>query len=148
MGVRDFRDLVTWQLADELRREVIAFTDRQPVARDFKFCSQIRDACSSSCRNTSEGWGRFRPAENARFLEFARASLCEVQDGLIEAKQKTYIDDELHDRLWTLSKRALAANTNYMKYLHRCIRSGDKRWDQPKARTKNPRTNDPGTENP
>ena len=143
MGVRDFRDLVTWQLADELRREVIAFTGKEPVSRDFKFCNQIRDASSSSCRNTSEGWGRFRPAENARFLEFAHASLCEVQDGLIEARQKKYIDDELHDRLWTLSRRALAANTNYMKYLHRCIRNGDKPWEPPKPRTKNP-----GTENP
>ena len=129
MGVTDFRDLVTWQLADELRREVIAFTGKEPVSRDFKFCSQIRDATSSACRNTSEGWGRFRPAENARFLEFAHASLCEVQDGLIEAKQKKYIDDTLHDRLWTLSKRALAANTNYMKYLRRIIRDGDKPWE-------------------
>ena len=129
MGVRDFRDLVTWQLADELRREVIAFTGKEPVSRDFKFCNQIRDASSSSCRNTSEGWGRFRPAENARFLEFAHASLCEVQDGLIEARQKKYIDDELHDRLWTLSKRALAANTNYMKYLRRIIRDDERPWE-------------------
>ena len=108
---------------------MIAFTEKAAVARDFKFCNQIRDACSSSCRNTSEGWGRFRPADNARFLEFAHASLCEVQDGLIEAKQKKYIDDELHDRLWALSKRALAANTNYMKYLRRIIRDNDRPWE-------------------
>jgi len=36
------------------------------------------------------------------------------------------IDDKLHDRLWTLSKRALAANTNYMKYLRRIIRDDDR----------------------
>jgi hypothetical protein len=52
-----------------------------------------------------------------------------VQDGLIEVKQKKYIDDTLHDRLWTLSKRALAANTNYMKYLRRIIRDDDKPWE-------------------
>ena len=88
MGIKDFRDLVAWQLADELRREVIAFTEKEPASRDFKFCNQIREASSSACRNTSEGFGRFRPAENARFLEFAHASLLEVQDGLIEARQK------------------------------------------------------------
>jgi four helix bundle protein len=137
MGVRDFRDLVAWQLADELRREVIAFTAKEPACRDFKFCNQIRDASSSACRNTSEGFGRFRPTENARFLEFAHASLCEVQDGLIEAKQKQYIDQEFHDRLWTLSRRALGANTNYMKYLHRCARTGEKPWEQTRSRTKN-----------
>ena len=137
MGVKDFRDLVAWQLADELRREVIAFTEQKSVARDFKFCNQIRDASSSACRNTSEGFGRFRPAENARFLEFAHASLSEVQDGLIEARQKKYIDDELHDRLWTLSRRALGANTNYMKYLHNCARTGAKPWEKTTPRTKN-----------
>ena len=140
MGIKDFRDLVAWQLSDELRREVIAFTEKYSVARDFRFCNQIRDASSSACRNTSEGFGRFRPAENARFLEFAHASLSEVQDGLIEARQKKYIDDELHDRLWTVSRRALGANVNYMKYLHRCVRTGAKPWEKARPRTKNPRT--------
>jgi four helix bundle protein len=140
MGITDFRDLVAWQLADELRREVIAFTEKTVVARDFKFCNQIRDASASACRNTSEGFGRFRPAENARFLEFAHASLSEVQDGLIEAREKKYIDNDLHDRLWTLSRRALGANTNYMKYLHRCARTGAKPWEKAGPRTKNPGT--------
>ena len=135
MGVKDFRDLVAWQLADELRREVIAFTAKETVARDFRYCNQVRDASSSACRNTSEGFGRFRPAENARFLEFAHASLSEVQDGLIEAKQKKYIDDQLYDRLWTLSRRALGANTNYMKYLQSCARTGAKPWEKTKPRT-------------
>jgi len=135
MGVKDFRDLVAWQLADELRREVIAFTAKETVARDFRYCNQVRDASSSACRNTSEGFGRFRPAENARFLEFAHASLSEVQDGLIEAKQKKYIDDQLYDRLWTLSRRALGANTNYMKYLQGCARTGAKPWEKTKPRT-------------
>lgn len=137
MGVRDFRDLVAWQLADELRREVIAFTDKEPVARDFRFCSQIRDAVASACRNTSEGFGRFRPSENARFLEFTHASLSEVQDGLIEGREKKYLDEELHGRLWILSRRALGANTNYMKYLHRCARTGARPWENPQPRTKN-----------
>ena len=137
MGVTDFRDLVAWQLADELRREVIAFTETEPASRDFRFCNQLRDAIASACRNTSEGFGRFRPAENARFLEFAHASLSEVQDGLIEARQKKYIDDSVHDRLWTLSRRALGANTNYMKYLQRCVRTGAKPWEKLNPRPKN-----------
>jgi four helix bundle protein len=135
MGVRHFRDLVAWQLVHELRRETIAFTATEPASKDFKFRDQIRDAIGSACRNTSEGFGRFRPAENARFLEFARASICEVQDGLIEAKEKRYIDESMFDRLWTLSRRALGANTNYMKYLKRCIRTGAKPWRKPNPRT-------------
>ena len=36
------------------------------------------------------------------------------------------IDERLFERLWTLSRRGLGANTNYMKYLQRCIRTGNK----------------------
>lgn len=132
MAITDFRELVAWQLVDELRREIIAFTAKEPVKRDFKFCSQIQDAISSACRNTSEGFGRFRPTENARFVEFAHASICEVQDLLLEAKQKSYVDGELFDRLWTLSRRALGTNTNYGKYLRRCADGWRRRRNNPK----------------
>jgi four helix bundle protein len=151
MAINDFRELVAWQLVDELRREIIAFTDKEPACRDFKFRDQIRDAIGSACRNTSEGWGRFGPGDNARFLEYARASICEVQDCLTEARQKKYIDEKLYDRLWILTRRALGTNTNYMKYLKWCARTGAKPWLKEGAaknpKPKNPRTKNPGTEN-
>jgi four helix bundle protein len=128
MGVHDFRELAAWQRVDELRREIIAFTSKGPAAQDFRFRDQIRDAIASACRNTAEGWGRFRPGDNARFVEFARASIEEVRDGLIEAKEKNYIDDAVHKRLSTLTRRALGTNTNYLKYLQRCARNGEKPW--------------------
>jgi four helix bundle protein len=135
MRITDFRELAAWQRVDELRREIIAFTAKEPVKRDFKFCSQIQDAISSACRNTSEGFGRFRPTENARFVEIARASICEVQDLLIEAKQKSHVDADLFDRLWTLSKRALGTNTNYGKYLRGCA----ERWRRQKSKRRPPK---------
>ena len=147
MGIRDFRDLVAWQRVDELRQEIIAFTAKGPAARDFKFRDQIRDAIASACRNTSEGWGRFRPGDNARFVEIARASIDEVQDGLVEAKEKKYIDDALYDRLWTLTRRALGTNTNYLKYLKRCAQNGEKPWLKEDA-AKNPQRKNPRTKNP
>jgi four helix bundle protein len=141
MRVDHFRDLVTWQLADELRREVLALTETGPAARDFEFRAQIRGAIGSVCRNTSEGFDRFRPKEFARFLEFARGSLGETQDCLVEAVEKKYITGDLFDRLWQLSKRAIGANTNLLKYLKQCADTDDAPW-----RTKRPRT--PGTSNP
>jgi len=41
MRIDRFQDLFVWQIADELRREIIAFTDRDPAAKDFKFRDQI-----------------------------------------------------------------------------------------------------------
>ena len=141
MRVDRFEDLVTWQLADKLRRGVIAFTERGPAALDFRYRNQIRDAAASACRNTSEGFERFRPSEFARFLEFARGSLGEVQDGLIDAQQRQFITGELFDRLWLLSKRAIGANTNLMKYLQHCVDTGDAPWRRGRKR-------EPGTQNP
>ncbi len=150
MVVDHFQDLITWQLADELRREVLAFTEIGPAARDFKFRTQIRDAASSVCRNTSEGFDRFRPSEFARFLEFARGSLGEIQDGLIDAHERTFISGELFDRLWLLSKRAIGANTNLTKYLQGCVDTDDAPWRRKrprKRRTPNP-AREPGTQEP
>jgi four helix bundle protein len=148
--VDHFQDLITWQLADELRREVLAFTEIGPAARDFKFRAQIRDAAASVCRNTSEGFDRFRPSEFARFLEFARGSLGEIQDGLIDAHERQFISGELFDRLWLLSKRAIGANTNLMKYLQGCIDTEDAPWRRKRARQRGTkhREREPRTQEP
>jgi 23S rRNA-intervening sequence protein len=74
-GVDRFEDLDVWKLADELRREVLEFTNKGLATKDFKYRDQIRDATSSVARNTAEGFGRFNPGEFARFLGFAHASL-------------------------------------------------------------------------
>src|SRR5262249_40036820 len=75
---RRYEDLDVWKLADDLRREFLALTDTGPVSRDFRFRDQIRDAASSAARNIAEGFGRFRPSDFARFMEFSIASTMEV----------------------------------------------------------------------
>src|SRR5262245_6988137 len=138
MVVDNFHDLVAWQLADQLRREVLAFTRSGSVSKDFKYRDQIRDAIASACRNTSEGFDRFRPAEFARFLEIARGSLGEKKDCLIDGRDRGYIDDEQFERLFTLARRAQGTNTNLGKYLRQCIAKGRESW-RTKERTGNAR---------
>src|SRR5262245_3038890 len=82
---RRYEDLDAWHLADQLRQEVFALTETGTASKDFKFRDQIRDAASSSARNIAEGFGRFRPPDFARFMEFSIASTMEVRDLLIEA---------------------------------------------------------------
>jgi hypothetical protein len=57
VGVRRFEDLIAWQLADELHREILEFTATPPAANDRDFCNQIRTATRSAKTNTSEGFG-------------------------------------------------------------------------------------------
>src|SRR5262245_41819217 len=73
MSVRDFRDLVAWQLADALRLEVIQFTSEGAAARDFRFRDDIRASAGSAPANIADGFGRFRLRPFAQFLEYAKA---------------------------------------------------------------------------
>ena len=115
MGARDFRDLVAWQLSYELKCEVFAFTATGAAARDFKYRDQIRDSSASVSSNISEGFGRFRPREFARFLEFARASMMETQNHLLDGRDRGYLDGALYSRLSNLARSALNATTNLLR---------------------------------
>jgi four helix bundle protein len=114
MPVRDFRDLLCWQLSNELSCEVFAFTAKEPASRDFKFCDQIRDSAASAPRNISEGFGRYRPAPFAQYLGYARASLMETQSSLIEARQRNFLNPALGSRLSNLAGAALRVTTKLM----------------------------------
>ena len=120
---RRVEDLVVWQLAFELQREVFAFTAIGAAWRDVKFREQIRDASASATRNTAEGFGRFRPKEFARFLEIAHGSLDETKDGLHIGRSRNYLPASEHDRLIVLATRALAANAALGRYLRSCQRT-------------------------
>ena len=85
MGVRRYHDLVAWQLCMELHDRIVALTDREPVRRDRKFCSQILDASSNCAPNIAEGFARFVPTEFKQFLRYALASLAETQTRLDQA---------------------------------------------------------------
>ena len=50
-GARHFRELVCWQLANELKLGIYRLAEQAQVKRDFKFYDQIRDAAASAPRN-------------------------------------------------------------------------------------------------
>jgi len=114
-AAREFRKLVCWKLANELKCEVFDWLQTSPVSRDFKFRDQIRDSSASAPSNISEGFGRFRPREFANYLGYARASLMETQNHLIDALDKKYIDERLYSRLMNLSRAAVRLTTNLMR---------------------------------
>ena len=97
------------------------------MQRDFRFCSQLSDASSSIPRNVAEGFGRFRPRENAQFVRVAKGSANEVHSLLIEALSKGYIPKEDFGRFETAANRAIGTLVSYVKYLERCDRDGPKR---------------------
>jgi four helix bundle protein len=113
-------DLIVWQLANQLKRDIYAFTTKPPASRDFKYRDQIRDAAASVTRNTAEGFGLFRPKQFKNFLAIAAGSLQEVKDELHDGLDRGYLTADEHLRLLRLTLRALKANRRLQAYLATC----------------------------
>ena len=149
MIAQRYQDLDCWQLSNDLKLRVYAFIAKPPASKDFEFCDQIRRSARGAPRTISEGFGRFRPKEFARYLEFARASLMETQNHLTDAHDSGYITTELHDELFTLANRAIGASTRLHQYLVTCKKwPGSKETRTQNRGTRNPRTQNRGTRNP
>ena len=78
----DFFELLIWQLANELRIEVLKLTERPPLAYDWKFRGQIEDAVDSICRNIAEGYAADTHGGFAWYLRVSWRSLNELRDAL------------------------------------------------------------------
>jgi four helix bundle protein len=133
-----YEELAAWQLADELKREVYALTETGPAAKDFKYRDQIRDSAASNSKNISEGFGRFRPAPFAQFMEFAVSSAMETKDSLKDGVDRGYFTPERVANALELAERSIKCSTRLIVYLKRCTTKKDRpRTPNDEPRTKN-----------
>jgi four helix bundle protein len=87
------------------------------TGRDRQFCDQLRDAADSTERNVSEGFGRFNPAEIARFLDFSRASVLETRSLLKKGLAVGHLSRDVYERLDGLALRAIQVIARWQRYL-------------------------------
>ncbi len=90
MAAKRHQDLVVWQAADELKREVYRLSNGGPGSRDFRFRDQLRSAVSSITANITEGFRRYSPREFAQFLDYAYASAGETDHWLDDGVERQY----------------------------------------------------------
>jgi len=92
----------------------------------------MRDSARGGPRAIAEGFGRFRPADFARYLDYARGSLIETQNHLDDALDCRYLEPEEHVSLYRLADRTIGATTNLHRYLSSCsARQNRKPKNQP-----------------
>lgn len=116
-GFKDFREIVAWQLAHELKTQVDGFIARSEFKRRFAFCEQLSDAARSGPRNIAEGFARFKHKEFAQFVRIAKGSEAEVLNHFIDAHdQRLMTRDEFLIAEHTV-KRALKAANGLIRYL-------------------------------
>ena len=110
-------ELGAWKLADELRRKIVEASDAGSFARDFRLCSQIRQAANSASANIAEGFKRFNPGEFAQFMKYSRSSLAEIKVHLDDAKERGHLTAEQHADLTKLAARAAICGARLHRYL-------------------------------
>jgi len=100
-GFRRFEDIIAWQKAREITREIYRETTNGEFNRDFDLRSQIRRASISIMANIAEGFGRRTDKDFVNFLNIAHASAYEVQSHLYVALDLTYIRPERFSVLYS-----------------------------------------------
>lgn len=92
-AIQRFEDILAWQEARVLTRQIYQLTRREPFARDFGLRDQIQRASVSSMSNIAEGFDCESKVEFGRFLGIARRSSVEVQSLLYVALDAGYIQE-------------------------------------------------------
>ena len=102
-----FEDLIVWQEARLLRKEISEATKNGAFSRDFEMRAQIRDAALSVMDNIAEGFERGSNNEFAQFLSFSKGSVVEVRSALYAALDDGYLT---RAKFEALRARALAVS--------------------------------------
>lgn len=99
--IRSYRDLVAWQEAMSLAKNVYRESSRLPKSEDYGLKQQVRRACVSVPSNIAEGYGRGsrRDYVSVSFLRRARGSLYEVETQILLAGELEYLTPEQTDPL-------------------------------------------------
>jgi len=91
-----FRDLIAWQQAKALARQVYEVTRLFPDEERFGLVIQLRRAAVSIPSNIAEGRGRGTKKDFAHFLMQARGSLYEVETQIELANELHCINEFDH----------------------------------------------------
>ena len=94
-----FEELMVWQMARLLTKEVYAESGRGRLQKDFGLRDQLQRAAVSVMSNIAEGFERRSRKDFAHFLGISMASLAETKSLLYVATDLEYLDASTSDRL-------------------------------------------------
>jgi len=116
---RDVRQLIVWQLADELQDETLKLIRLPRWETDFKLRDETDKTASQIKRNIAEGFRRPTHADFARFLEYSFSSLGELRTLFDEGFKKRYATAAQLQPARALCFRLERALRGLIRYLRR-----------------------------
>ena len=116
-GLNRFTQFRAWQACVTYKNAVYAICDMAPLATNFKKRRQLEDSVAGPPGHIAEGYGRFNPPDFANFVVFARASLMESQNHLLDLVDARHITEAKQQELDALAQEALREVTGLLEYL-------------------------------
>ena len=114
-AVRDFKDLLVWKLARELRVQIYALVKKFPPEERYALNTQMRRAAQSIGANIAEGFGRYSYRENIQYCRQARGSAFEVRDHLVTAADAAFITKDEYAESDALAQRVIQTINGYIR---------------------------------
>ena len=97
--IEKFEDLIAWQKARELTKNIYRVSKQGEFNRDYGLRDQIRRAAVSIMSNLAEGFERGGRSEFHQFLVIAKGSCAELRSQLYVALDADYINEETFNNL-------------------------------------------------
>ena len=125
-AVREFEELMIFQMARELSAKIYPITRRGEFKYDTRFVQQIRAAAGSIMDNIAEGFERTGNKEFVNFLFIAKGSCGEVRSQLIRANDVGYLTQEEYNVLYSDCRKLSASIMNFIKEIKESEMQGAK----------------------
>jgi len=118
--IERFEDIVAWQKARELVKEVYRVSNDGRFVKDYGLRDQLRRAAVSVMLNIAEGFARKTNKEFIQFLVIAHGSTAEVQSALYVALDHEYIRHEQFESLFKHADETSKLIMGLSNYLRKC----------------------------
>ena len=115
--IERFEDIVSWQRARELTREIYGCSKVGAFARDFGLCDQIQRASVSTMANIAEGFERGGDKEFIQFLSTSKGSCGELRSHLYVALDQKYVSQQVFADLYSKADEVSRLIGGFMTYL-------------------------------
>ena len=115
--IRTFEDLIVWQLAIELVKEIYLITAKGALKNDFALKDQFRRAAISIPTNIAEGFERRSRKEYLLFLNISKGSAGELRSLLRVAFEIRHLAESDYEVLRAKTSRVSSYLANQMRAL-------------------------------
>ena len=115
--IEKFEDIIAWQKARVLTKEIYKCTQMGGFARDYGLKDQIQRASVSTMANVAEGFERGGDKEFTQFLSTSKGSCGEVKAHPYVALDQGYLTSASFDQLYGQASEVSRLLSGFMTYL-------------------------------